>query len=300
MSVTVKTFVAAGAAAMLSACSGHLSQAERTAPPTDAFAAKLQSGYVRLARAEMDENDFTDARVFADRALAAAASAPPAPESLGARKLPQESVPELADARERLVKALDAGARDSAADDAADAQLSFDCWMQEQEENFQDRDIAECRTNFFAALKRMEIRNLAKAEPEPETPMPQPTPAAIELPARVERTPLSTRFVVYFDFDRASLSGSSEAELARAADAARRTGAAMVRVTGHADRSGPASHNLSLSRSRAREVVAALRRLGLPEIGVATQAFGEERPQVRTPDGVREQRNRRVEIELTH
>ncbi|MEX2453914.1 MAG: OmpA family protein, partial [Rhodospirillaceae bacterium] len=161
MSASVKIFVAAGAAALLSACAGHLSEAETAAPPADAFAAALQSGYVALARAERDENDFGDARSFAARALDAAAGRPPAPESLGARRLPQESVPELADARARLMRALDAGARSLSPHDAAEAQFGFDCWMQEQEENFQPDDIAGCRARFLAAAASLESRGLA-------------------------------------------------------------------------------------------------------------------------------------------
>ena len=112
--------------------------------------------------------------------------------------------------------------------------------------------------------------------------------------------PLKTRFVVYFDLDTATLVPGAESEITRAAAAARRSGAAMVQVTGHADRLGSDGYNLTLSRSRAQEVVRALRRLGLPDIGIATQAFGEEKPAVPTGDGRPEPRNRRVEIELTH
>ncbi|MGB0632611.1 MAG: OmpA family protein, partial [Alphaproteobacteria bacterium] len=114
------------------------------------------------------------------------------------------------------------------------------------------------------------------------------------------RAPLATKFVVYFDFDSAEIAPTSEADLARAADAARRIGAALVRVSGHADRAGPEAHNLALSRQRARQVVDALRRVGLPDVSIATLAFGEEKPAVRTPNGSPEARNRRVEIELTH
>ena len=57
---------------------------------------------------------------------------------------------------------------------------------------------------------------------------------------------------------------------------------------------------MTLSRARAQEVVRALRRLGLPAIGVVTQAYGEEKPLVQTKDGKVEARNRRVEIELSH
>lgn len=293
-----------GAAAMLSACAANLGEAERTAPPGDAFAAALHKGYVELARAEQTESDFVDARAFADRAIRAAAGVPPAPEPLGARKLPSEALPALADARERLVRALDRGAsRTDVASEAARAQLAFDCWLQEQEENIQPADIAACRSEFETALASVESRMTAATVP---TPVPERTrtvvpvsPAAYIAPEPAA-TPLDTRFVVYFDFDKAGVTPATEDQISKAAAAARRTGAAMVRVVGHADRAGTDSHNMTLSRSRAQSVVKALRRLGLPDIGIAIQAMGEGAPAVATADGVREPRNRRVEIELTH
>ncbi len=40
--------------------------------------------------------------------------------------------------------------------EAANAQVMFDCWMQEQEENFQPPDIARCRDGFSAAIAAVE------------------------------------------------------------------------------------------------------------------------------------------------
>jgi OOP family OmpA-OmpF porin len=297
MTLIKNALLAGGIASLLSACSGTLLQAERAAPASDPFAAALQSGYATLARQELDENDLGDADTFAGRALAAANGKPPAPENFDARKIPAETLPALVDARRRLLAALEGGARRSLPGEAASAQIAFDCWMQEQEENFQPKDIAACRDRFTAALTLLESKRLASIAPAPRTRM-RATPSSLMTTTRP--LSLSTRFLVYFDLDTASLVPGAETEITRAAEAARRSGAAMVRVTGHADRSGPVGHNLQLSRERAEEVVRALRRLGLPEIGVATQAYGEEKPLVPTKDGAVEPRNRRVEIELTH
>jgi OmpA-OmpF porin, OOP family len=281
-------------AGLLSACSGTLIQAENAAPPADPFARALHAGYIALAREELDENDFADAKAFAARAVASSAGNPSPPENFGVRRLPAEKLPELSAARDRLVAALARGAANSAPEQAARAQLAFECWMQEQEENFQPDDIAACRDRFTAAIGNFDTGPLANAQPQ----RPRPTPAMIKAPRGAE--PLKTRFVVYFDLDTATLVPGAESEITRAAAAARRSGAAMVQVTGHADRLGSDGYNLTLSRSRAQEVVRALRRLGLPDIGVATQAFGEGKPAIPTGDGKPEPRNRRVEIELTH
>jgi OmpA-OmpF porin, OOP family len=294
MPLIKNTIIASCAAGLLSACSGTLIQAERAAPPADPFARALHAGYASLAREELDENDFADADAFASRAVSASAGNPPSPENFGARKLPAEKLPELAAARDRLITALERGAATTAPIRAARAQLAFDCWMQEQEENFQASDISDCRDRFTAAIAGLDTKPLASLKAQ----QPRPTPASLKAPRGA--APLKTHFVVYFDLDAATVVPGAESEITRAAEAARRSGAAMVRVTGHADRSGSDGHNMKLSRTRAREVVRALRRLGLPEIGVATQAYGEEKPAIPTGNGRPEPRNRRVEIELTH
>lgn len=284
----------------LAACAGDIDTAERLAPPADAFAAALQSGYVALARAELAESDLSDSHYFAARALQSASGSAPPPSTLSERLLPSGSLPALAAARERLAGHLGRGVRASAAVDAARAQLSFDCWMQEQEENIQPRDIAACRQDFESAMTRLDLRQRADV-PAKQTRLPVRPVALTGVETHGEAvSALKTRYTVYFNFDAHRLTPDAEGEVAKAAAAARLTGAAMVRVVGHADRAGPGNHNMTLSRSRAHEVVGALRRLGLPDVGVAAQALGEEQPAIKTPDGARERRNRRVVIELTH
>ncbi|MEX2455068.1 MAG: OmpA family protein, partial [Rhodospirillaceae bacterium] len=155
------------------------------------------------------------------------------------------------------------------------------------------------RARFLAAAARLERGGRAARDPGAGAAAPRPTPATIEGRERTD-APLATRFVVYFGLDDADLSQAAEQEIALAADAARRTGAALVRITGHADRAGTEPHNLALSRARAVSVANALRRLGLPPVGVATLARGETEPLVATGDGVPEARNRRAEIDLAH
>ena len=73
-------------------------------------------------------------------------------------------------------------------------------------------------------------------------------------------------------------------------------GPAKVVLAGHADRSGPEPYNERLSEQRARNVAQALTQRGIAEETLDVQWFGELQPRVPTPDGVREPRNRRVEV----
>jgi flagellar motor protein MotB len=69
-------------------------------------------------------------------------------------------------------------------------------------------------------------------------------------------------------------------------------------VTGHTDRAGSAAYNEAPSEQRAQAVGNELIRLGVPAGSVITIPAGQDNPIVQTADGVREPRNRRVEIEV--
>lgn len=103
---------------------------------------------------------------------------------------------------------------------------------------------------------------------------------------------------VYFAYDSASLSAEARATLDQIVEVYRQAGASQISLAGHTDRSGSASYNMGLSERYAEAVRDYLVALGIPTSAIAIQSFGETRPQVETPDGVREPQNRRVEITL--
>ena len=104
-------------------------------------------------------------------------------------------------------------------------------------------------------------------------------------------------YLVFFAFDSAELEADARQTIAEAAEAYRRTGEAQqITATGHTDTSGSAEYNLELSQRRAEAVAAELVRQGVPATDIVTVGRGEEDLLVPTADGVREPRNRRVEI----
>ncbi|MFN7001470.1 MAG: OmpA family protein [Elioraea tepidiphila] len=121
-------------------------------------------------------------------------------------------------------------------------------------------------------------------------PQPAPAPVAAPEPART--------YLVFFDWDRDTLTDRARQIIADAAAASRRVQSTRIEVSGHADRSGSPQYNQGLSLRRANNVAAELVRLGVPRNEIVIQAFGESRPLVPTADGVREPQNRRVEIVL--
>ena len=104
------------------------------------------------------------------------------------------------------------------------------------------------------------------------------------------------RYLVTFGLDQATLTEQDRRVIAQAAEDYRQGGTPQVNVAGYTDTSGSAAHNLELSQRRAEVVANELVREGVPATDIVTLGRGEGDLLVPTADGVREPRNRRVEI----
>ena len=130
----------------------------------------------------------------------------------------------------------------------------------------------------------------------------QPAPAVAPVAAPVQPVapaPTTARtYLVFFDFNRADLTGRAREIIGEAAQNLRRVQSTRIEVAGHADRSGSPQYNQRLSQRRAEAVASELVARGVNRGDIGVTAFGESRPLVATADGVREPQNRRVEIVL--
>ncbi len=104
------------------------------------FQKALHHDYVALAQLEIDEKHPGATSYYDTKAREAAAGGKVMPTSMGDRTIPDENVQELSEARTNLMRILDAGGASRATEPSARAQTQFDCWMEEQEENFQPED----------------------------------------------------------------------------------------------------------------------------------------------------------------
>ena len=171
---------------VLAGCGRKLEVAQGTQPTGDAFTSALHSYYTQRSADEWNEGDYRDSDYFAKKAIAAAGGENVLPTEVDARKIGPEFAGELSEARRILIEALDGGGRTKVPDLAAKAQTSFDCWMQEQEENRQPEDIAGCKNDFWMAMNALQeaLKPMAEAEPEPEpapAPMPEPEAATFKI-----------------------------------------------------------------------------------------------------------------------
>ena len=123
-------------------------------------------------------------------------------------------------------------------------------------------------------------------------PAPAPAPAPVAAPA-----PAPARsYLVFFDWDKASLTDRARSIIKEAADNSTRVQYTRIEVNGYTDTSGTARYNQGLSVRRAQAVAGELVRDGVPRSAIAIQGFGETHLLVPTGQGVREPQNRRVEI----
>jgi OOP family OmpA-OmpF porin len=128
--------------------------------------------------------------------------------------------------------------------------------------------------------------NFGQAAPAPVAP-----PAA-EVPA----SPISRSYLVFFDWDKATLTDRARQIVAEAAANSTKVQYTRIEVNGYTDTSGTPKYNQGLSVRRAQAVAAELVKDGVPRNAITIQGFGETRLLVQTGPGVREPQNRRVEI----
>jgi ABC-type transporter MlaC component len=102
--------------------------------------------------------------------------------------------------------------------------------------------------------------------------------------------------VVFFDWDKSSLSPQAMATIREAAAAYKATGSAGITSVGNTDTSGSMDYNTVLSIRRANAVKSALIQNGIPAAEIKAAGHSQTNLLVPTAEGVREPRNRRVEL----
>src|SRR5262245_44391797 len=248
----IKLMSVIGVAAFLAGCVSSDIKQMRDVQPSGGtpFTQALTEEYRKFVIHEADEgNDWVDANYFSRKGLAASRGDIVLPEELGIWDLPPENVDELAAARGRLMRALDAGARDSNPQVAATAQARFDCWVEEQEELEADH-VAHCRDDFLKAMEELEAKKMA-APGEPE------------------------KYIVLFDFDKSNINAAGQAVIDQILAAAKTMGTVNISATGHADRAGSEAYNMALSLRRADSVRAALIAGGVSADAITVAGRGE-------------------------
>jgi OOP family OmpA-OmpF porin len=226
-----------------SACTTVLAP-ERTEALGRPFNDALKQGYLRLADSRSHQGSWEFLR-FRDKARQAMLGDAVWPDDPADARLPASLRPELVEQRDRLLAFLDAGARVLAPQDAAMAQVGFDCWLSEVKET--KRLDSACRDAFLASLQETEQAVVAT---------------------------LPESYVVLFESGSDRLDGVGLNVATSVSRAALLTAPARINVIGYADPSGPARMSEELSLQRAENVAAALARAGVSPQLIDVQARG--------------------------
>ena len=281
---------AVGCLALLGACSTQRAQTQPQQTAGTDFTRELARQYYGFSEQQrLEAYDYGSSGFFHRKGDAAATGTAVAPETPGQRFTPRNPTVgrELVAARQRLETALAGPATTRATRPLARAQVRYDCWLESSDDPtmavqgaWLTQKYQECRSEFEAAMNEVDVAM-------------RPAPAPVASGAPPEQS-----FLVFFDFDKATITPEGQQVIQRAVQNYRRGGTPHIVATGHADRAGPDTYNMSLSDRRANAVRQALVSAGVPTNDIGTQARGESQPLVPTPDGEREPQNRRVEIQV--
>ena len=299
-------------------------------PSLDVFLQEVALEYEALAASEEERRDWSEFDLFGNKATQARSGVLVFPSKVDDRAIPERSLPELANAENRLSSAFERGGREISGITSARAQTFFDCWLREAEEDFQPADIAACRSGFFETISQLEAsvdRTLVVLLPGDSagavtanlggqtSTLDQPYQALSGSNDGVDDVALSEQavgrlfsdelsgeplpaatFILTFESGGSDLTREGQRQLENAIDEIERRESADVSVVGHTDTVGPASLNVRLARSRAGAVERLLRAEQVDAKYLSVDSFGESDPIVPTGDNVDEERNRRVEI----
>lgn len=259
-----------------------------------AFNQGLYAGYAELSEERSDawtgaDWDFVDGELFNHKARTAYKNSVVLPDAPMDRDLTDEQAATFQAALERLRTGFDRGARYLAPQDAAFAQVKYDCWIEAAEDG-RVGDAEGCKSEFESAMAAVEAQaNYALTEIDYSAPP----------PVMAAATPAQVQFITLFQFDSTEYAPGNGTIVREALDAALADpNNTRLRITGHADRSGAVAYNQTLSERRANRVIEELVSGGVDPTRITGEAVGETQPLIPTADGVREEGNRAVVINL--
>ncbi|HIJ76474.1 MAG TPA: OmpA family protein [Deltaproteobacteria bacterium] len=102
-------------------------------------------------------------------------------------------------------------------------------------------------------------------------------------------------FLLYFYEDSTDLTTASEGLIPQVVAAIKDRKSVDISLVGHADATGTKEYNMTLSRNRAEAVSKIIVARGVDPKHLFITYHGKSDPLIKTPDGVAEPRNRRVE-----
>jgi OOP family OmpA-OmpF porin len=217
------------------------------------FSRALANEYEILAKKLHNKyTDEIDASHFAVKGIQAASGETPLPEDPRSWSIPDSHRSGLQEARNRLIFALEKsgvkGGHHIAPQVAAEAQVAFDCLVEEKSESWERPELSTCEKLFKDRLIQLE-KMVAEQAPT---------------------------FKVQFGFNSHVLSADATRMLDEVAKVAKNLDLHVVNVIGNTDHVGGRKHNLTLSQRRAEGVRNYLVKKGIDSRRIIAFGAGEK------------------------
>lgn len=271
--------VALAAAVSLFGCAEiGVNRLRNAVPQGSEFSKALAGEYLKFSESEYRiHGDDWHAWRFACKGNHAAKGMEIEPEDPTKYNLPVAAQGEIMQGRNRLMHALGSGAKVDYPVETAKAQVMFDCWVEQQEENFQAMDIAGCRDGFYKYLRTIERREDEKS--------PAFDPAVGGMTHKI-----------FFKLGSARIGKDGFQVIQEVAHIFKKHKTqdknARVFIYGHTDKVGKARANQHLSEARARSVKDALLKAGVDPQAIDNEGKGVIEGPLKEPQ------NRRVDIQI--
>ena len=172
----------------------------------------------------------------------------------------------------------------------------YDCWLEQIEENWQIKDIENCKNKFTNAYKKILASETSKQSiSKKHKPEINSSAVSEKNKSYFIKGDKTKSVLVFFNYDSHKLSISEKDKLDNYISTLIKTDSNPIIIYGHTDTKGSKKYNLILSEQRALSVSKYFRKKGINN-KLIIKSYGEDYPLIITGDNVEEENNRRVEV----
>ena len=172
----------------------------------------------------------------------------------------------------------------------------YDCWLEQIEENWQIKDIENCKNKFTNAYKKILASEVSKQSTSKKQKSEISSSSVSEKNKSYFIKGDKTKGVlVFFNYDSHKLSITEKDKLDNYISTSIKSASNPIIIYGHTDTKGSKKYNLILSEQRALSVSKYFRKKGINN-KLIIKSYGEDYPLIITGDNIEEENNRRVEV----
>lgn len=247
-------------------CKSQLQKSRELNFNQDNFNSNLSKYYINFAEEEAEKYDWSDSEYFAKKAILASNYVNVLPENPNNWNIKDStSKEEILSAYGILNSFLNDQIKELYPMQLAQAQVNYDCWIEELEEGWQKDDIKKCKDSFLKSIN--EINKLSRFKK-------------------------NNKLKIFYEFKKAKLSVNQISQIQEFIKLQNVEKNCTMHIEGHADYTGDEEYNNRLSLLRAQKVAQVIKIESAKQI----KGYGYKRNLIKTDKGVKEKRNRRVEI----